>query len=283
MKKEESIYFHFDDAARRRLKLLRNKKEAQVNQMRREISVLLESGQDQTARIRVEHVIREDKMMAAFDLIRIYCQLIVARLPIIESQNYVDQTSNIVFQFRFAVRSSCPVDLKDAIASLVYASPRCGDVPELVEMLDKLSVLAPDGETKTKILRTIAEEHNVKWEPKSFEQNNEPASDLLSGPTTFVKESDRLPEPSRNNQLHDSTLHFTQADHRTSPGAERPVSPQVSGFNSGGERKQFFQGDSNNGIPRDGRKWNMNFTDATSAAQATAESAELASMAARAI
>ncbi|KAG6424093.1 hypothetical protein SASPL_114505 [Salvia splendens] len=275
-----------------RLKLLRNKKEAQVNQMRREISLLLESGQDQTARIRVEHVIREDKMMAAFDLIGIYCELIVARLPIIESQK------------------SCPVDLKEAIASLVYASPRCGDVPELVEvkkhftekygkdfiaraielrpecgvsrmMVDKLSVLAPDGETKTKILRAIAEEHNVKWEPKSFEQNNEPASDLLSGPTAFVKESDRLPEPSRSNQLHDSTLHFTQADHRTSPGTERPDSPQVSGFNSGGERTQFFQGDSN-GIPRDGQKWNMNFTDATSAAQAAAESAELASMAARA-
>ncbi|KAH6826787.1 Regulator of Vps4 activity in the MVB pathway protein [Perilla frutescens var. hirtella] len=82
-----------------RLKLLRNKKEAQVKQMRREISVLLESGQDQTARIRVEHVIREEKMMAAFDLIEIYCELIVARLPIIESQKYVDQLINIIFHF----------------------------------------------------------------------------------------------------------------------------------------------------------------------------------------
>ncbi|KAL1563294.1 hypothetical protein AAHA92_05780 [Salvia divinorum] len=275
-----------------RLKLLRNKKEAQVNQMRREISLLLESGQDQTARIRVEHVIREDKMMAAFDLIGIYCELIVARLPIIDSQK------------------SCPIDLKEAIASLVYASPRCGDVPELVEvkkhftekygkdfiaraielrpecgvsrmMVDKLSALAPDGETKTQILRAIAEEHNVKWEPKSFEQNNEPTSDLLSGQTNFVKESGRLPEPSRSTQLHDSTLHFTQVNHRTSPGTERLVSPEVSGFYSGGERKQFFQGDSNSN-PRDRQKWNMDFKDATSAAQAAAESAELASMAARA-
>lgn len=35
------------------MKLLRNKKEVQVKQMKREIAQLLESGQDQTARIRV--------------------------------------------------------------------------------------------------------------------------------------------------------------------------------------------------------------------------------------
>jgi hypothetical protein len=36
-----------------RIKLLRNKKEAQVRQMRREVAQLLEANQDQTARIRV--------------------------------------------------------------------------------------------------------------------------------------------------------------------------------------------------------------------------------------
>jgi hypothetical protein len=36
-----------------RIKLLRNKKEAQVRQMRREVAQLLEGNQDQTARIRV--------------------------------------------------------------------------------------------------------------------------------------------------------------------------------------------------------------------------------------
>lgn len=34
-------------------------------------------------------MIREEKMMAAYDLLEIYCELIVARLPIIESQKYV--------------------------------------------------------------------------------------------------------------------------------------------------------------------------------------------------
>lgn len=39
--------------------------------------------------IQVEHLIREEKMVAAYELIEIYCELIAARLPIIESQKYV--------------------------------------------------------------------------------------------------------------------------------------------------------------------------------------------------
>lgn len=37
----------------------------------------------------VEHVVREEKTMAAYEIIELYCELIVARLPIIESQKYV--------------------------------------------------------------------------------------------------------------------------------------------------------------------------------------------------
>lgn len=41
------------------------------------------------ALLQVEHVVREEKMMAAYELVEIYCELIVARLSIIESQKYV--------------------------------------------------------------------------------------------------------------------------------------------------------------------------------------------------
>jgi hypothetical protein len=36
--------------------------------------------------VQVEHVIREEKFMQAYDLIEVYCELIVARLSIIDSQ-----------------------------------------------------------------------------------------------------------------------------------------------------------------------------------------------------
>ncbi|GKE31395.1 vacuolar protein sorting-associated protein Ist1, partial [Tanacetum coccineum] len=99
-----------------RIKLMRNKKGAQVIQMKKELAQLLASGDDRTARIRVEHVIREEKMIGAYDLIEIYCELIVSRLPIIESQK------------------TCPMDLKEAIASVIFATPRCSDITELVDV-----------------------------------------------------------------------------------------------------------------------------------------------------
>lgn len=37
-------------------------------------------------RLQVEHVIREEKFMQAYDLLEVYCELIVARLSIIDSQ-----------------------------------------------------------------------------------------------------------------------------------------------------------------------------------------------------
>lgn len=168
--------------AKSRIKLMKNKKEIQLKQMKRDLAQLLESGQDQTARIRVEHVVREEKTMAAYEMIELYCELIVARLPIIESQK------------------NCPLDLKEAIASLIFAAPRCADITELQDvrkqftakygkdfanaasevrpncgvsrtLVEKLSVNAPDGPTKVKILTAIAEEHNVKWEPNWIKED----------------------------------------------------------------------------------------------------------------
>ncbi|KAL3532583.1 hypothetical protein ACH5RR_006104 [Cinchona calisaya] len=305
-----------------RMKLMKNKKEVQVKQMKRELAQLLESGQDQTARIRVEHVIREEKMMAAYELIDIYCELIVARLPIIESQK------------------NCPIDLKEAIASVIFASPRCGDIPELVDvkkhftakygkefvnaaielrpncgvsrlLVEKLSAKAPDGQTKVKVLTEIAEEHNIKWDPKSLGQSDVlPPDDLLNGPNTFEKSSavhaeappfvapDLQAPPSHSKVQNNQPLNFSEQNVGSSEGTQNFASrhnssssgrvsstPQAQMRPSGveaerGEVRQSFQGDESTSFS--GQSWNMDFKDAASAARAAAESAEQASMAARA-
>jgi hypothetical protein len=77
-----------------RIKLIRNKRDSQVKQLRKDIAQLLTSGQEPSARIRVEHVIREENIMAAYDMLELFCELIVVRLPIIDSQRL------------------CPMDLK---------------------------------------------------------------------------------------------------------------------------------------------------------------------------
>ncbi|KAF8036392.1 hypothetical protein BT93_C2182 [Corymbia citriodora subsp. variegata] len=307
-----------------RLKLLRNKKEVLVKQMRRDLAQLLESGQDQTARIRVEHVVREEKMMTAYELVELFCELIAARLNIIESQK------------------NCPIDLKEAVASVVFASPRCSDIPELMDirkhftakygkdfisaavelrpdcgvnrsLVEKLSAKAPDGPTKVKILTSIAEEHNIKWDPNSFGDNNaHNHEDLLNGPSTFEKASElqtqfsnfQMPDNERERSnvhvaprkvvkedasvnLHENSSRSSFGHQNIPPGyANVPTTSHPEPKTPGNAMEGAEAGHAN---PREGnvdymgrQNWNMEFKDATSAAQAAAESAERASMAARA-
>ncbi|XP_006646252.2 uncharacterized protein LOC102712877 [Oryza brachyantha] len=347
-----------------RIKLLRNRKEVQVRQMRRDVAQLLEADQDQTARIRVEHVIREEKFMQAYDLIEVYCELMVARMSIIDSQK------------------TCPIDLKEAIASVIFASMRCSDVTELVDVrkhftskygkefaaaalevrpdsgvsrlvIEKLSAGAPDTQTKIKTLTSIAEEHNIKWEPKAFEEKLQKQNDnLLHGTTTYsggniptrgsADSSSGMPTsqpaaPSysymESSNSHMPTAHsYSSAevpDNRApfvtanpngsmppsfaSPNASMPPSlqhgatayssaqipvPNSSSHVNAGRpdvsrphsqydtdttsgRKEFNQSRERKSSVS-GSNWNIEFKDATSAAQAAAESAEMASIAARA-
>ncbi|GFP79051.1 ist1-like protein [Phtheirospermum japonicum] len=181
-----------------RIKLLRNRREIQLKQMRREIAKLLETGQEATARIRVEHIIREEKMMAAQEIVELFCELITVRLPIIEAQR------------------ECPLDLKEAISSVCFAAPRCADLPELQQvqlmfagkygkefvtaatellpecgvnrqLVELLSVRAPAPDVKLKLLKEIAEEHELDWDPSASESELlKPHEDLLNGPTQTV-------------------------------------------------------------------------------------------------
>ncbi|KAL8102516.1 hypothetical protein AgCh_027133 [Apium graveolens] len=298
-----------------RIKLMKNKKGGQMNQIKNDLAQLLQSGQDRTARIRVEHFIREEKMVAAYDLIELYCELIAARLPIIESQK------------------NCPIDLKEAVASVIFAAPRCADVPELLDvkkhftakygkefvttalelrpncgvgrmLVEKLSAVAPDGQTKFKVLNAIAVEHNIQWDSKSFEENEtKPVDDLLNGPSTFKKASEmavEAPEIGVSNvqaapshDRHTKPSNFTESNTVSSNDSHNSLPVNRGGRNttatthsdlrhSGNETKvgsHSYAGDENYSSRQD---WNMEFKDARSAAQAAAESAEIASMAARA-
>ncbi|KAK2978597.1 hypothetical protein RJ640_028487 [Escallonia rubra] len=204
-----------------RIKLLRNRREIQIKQMRREIAKLLETGQEATARIRVEHIIREEKMMAAQEIIELFCELIAVRLPIIEAQRFY----LLCFLLsQHGDRMECPLDLKEAISSVCFAAPRCADLTELMQvqmlfaakygkeflaaatelmpecgvnrqLIELLSVRAPAPDVKLKLLKEIAEEHNLDWDASASETELfKPHEDLLNGPTQFVSGS-KLPLP----------------------------------------------------------------------------------------
>ncbi|XP_042030168.1 IST1-like protein isoform X3 [Salvia splendens] len=187
--------------------------------MRREIPKLLETGHEASARIRVENILREEKMMAAHELVELFCELIAARLPIMDAQK------------------ECPLDLKEANSSVCFAAPRCTDLPELHQvqtlfsdkygkefvssaaelisdcgvnrqLVELLSVRAPSPDVKLKLLKEIAKEHELDWDPSSSENDLlKTRDDLLDGPIRFV--SDPGPRAPFTNAHNDEAMSTT--------------------------------------------------------------------------
>ncbi|KAL6529225.1 hypothetical protein OROGR_014848 [Orobanche gracilis] len=154
-----------------RIKLLQNKRDVQLKLMRKEIVDFLQAGQEAIARIRVEHVIREQNTWEAYLILELFCELVLARVPILESQR------------------ECPIELREAVASIIFSAPRCSDIPDLLHVrnlfsvkygkefiaaaselrpdtsiIEKLSVSAPPPHLKLKVLKEIAREYNINWD-----------------------------------------------------------------------------------------------------------------------
>ena len=67
-----------------RLKMLQAKKNSLGQHQRREIATLLDKGKEESARIRVEHIIREDLLVETMEMLELYCDLLLARFGLIE-------------------------------------------------------------------------------------------------------------------------------------------------------------------------------------------------------
>ncbi|KAJ3090882.1 hypothetical protein HK102_002384 [Quaeritorhiza haematococci] len=159
-----------------RLKLLQQKK-ATINQSaRKEIASLLEKGKEESARIRVEHVIREDFNIEAMEILELYCELLLARFGLLEQMRHCDQA------------------IAEAVNTIIYAAPR-SEIKELYEVRDqlimkfgkefamaamenkndivnsrivhKLKVQTPDPILVNQYLKTIAKAYNVIWDFES--------------------------------------------------------------------------------------------------------------------
>lgn len=68
-----------------RLKMLQAKKTSLNQQQRREIGTLLEKGKVESARVRVEHVIRDDLVIEAMESLELYSDLLLARFGLLEA------------------------------------------------------------------------------------------------------------------------------------------------------------------------------------------------------
>ncbi|KAL6220774.1 hypothetical protein ACLB2K_008529 [Fragaria x ananassa] len=285
-----------------RIKLLRNKRQVVVKQMRRDIASLLQKGEDATARIRVEHVIREQNVLSANEFIELFCELIVSRLQIIAKQR------------------ECPADLKEGIASLILATPRCSEIPELVALrnifekkygrdfvaaatdlrpdcgvnrilIDKLSVRTPTGVVKLKIMKEIAKEYQVDWDTTECEQELlKPPEETIDGPRNFVSATS-LPLTTQSFESNKSETRLSSNSlRRTTAGGERETS-SMRRMSGGGERETSSFRRTSGGGDREtssfqrtssgGERGYLQFADSASAAAAAAKSASDAMAAAQ--
>eukprot|EP00126_Sphaerothecum_destruens_P001358 Sdes_comp14173_c0_seq1m3406 len=173
-----------------RLKMLRNKRGNQQAVQRKEIANLLEKGKDESARIKVEHIIREDFFMEAMDILELYCELLLARFGLIENMKY------------------CDAGIQEAVSTLIWASPRVqNDLREFSGIRDqlilkygkdfgmdvmenkdsvvneriihKLSIQTPDSYLVSQYLEVIAKSHNVNWVPPVVEFSTSFSDSLL--------------------------------------------------------------------------------------------------------
>ncbi|KAG0212400.1 hypothetical protein BGX28_006369 [Mortierella sp. GBA30] len=103
-----------------RLQMLQNKKNMLAQQHRKEIARLLEIGKEESARIRVEHIIREDFSSEALEIIELYCELLLARFGLLE------QIKN------------CDPAITEAVNTIIYAAPR-SEVKELLLVREQLT------------------------------------------------------------------------------------------------------------------------------------------------
>ncbi|GAB2226580.1 hypothetical protein Droror1_Dr00022391 [Drosera rotundifolia] len=155
-----------------RLAVFKNQRQVRCNISRSDVVQLLNLGYRDSALSRVELVIKEQNMLDAFTMMEGYCNVLIERVALIEHENY------------------CPEELKEAISSLMFASSRCGEFPELTElrsvlttrfgkefvaravelrnncsvnpkMIQKLSTRQPNMESKMKLLKEIAFENDV--------------------------------------------------------------------------------------------------------------------------
>ncbi|KAK9375753.1 regulator of Vps4 activity in the MVB pathway-domain-containing protein [Lipomyces chichibuensis] len=166
-----------------RLRHIQQKESALAKQQRRDIAQLLSNEKDESARIRIENIIRQEINVELLEILELYCELLLARIGLLEQ------------------RRECDPGLEEPVKSIIYAAGRT-DVKELLQVRDvliakfgkefardalenpatsvaprvykKLTIEPPSTELVTAYLEEIARTYRIPWsglpeaERKSF-------------------------------------------------------------------------------------------------------------------
>eukprot|EP00118_Oscarella_pearsei_P028498 m.2293 g.2293 ORF g.2293 m.2293 type:complete len:325 (+) comp8549_c0_seq1:42-1016(+) len=159
-----------------RFKHLEKKKTENAVKARKEIADYLAQAKIERAKIRVEHIIREDYLVEAMEIIEMYCDLLLARFGLIETMK------------------TCDEGLQESVCTLIWVTPRLStDVAELrlvseqltlkygkpfadmcranknglvnEKVVERLSVKAPPRSLVENYLVAIGKTHGIDYDP----------------------------------------------------------------------------------------------------------------------
>lgn len=154
--------------------MVQKRDEALAKAQRRGMAQLLEQGKTDSARIRVENIIRSDIITELHEVLELYCELLLARAGLLEAS------------------SACDPGLEEAVKSIIYAAPKT-EIKELQQVrallvekfgkefvmqamentdgkvsdrvVRKLNVAPPKEELVQGYLEEIAKAYGVDWPP----------------------------------------------------------------------------------------------------------------------
>ncbi|XP_057481782.1 uncharacterized protein LOC130768709 [Actinidia eriantha] len=186
-----------------RITVLKNQHQVRCSHARSDVAQLLKLSQQDRALLRVEHVIREQNMLDVLVVIENYCHHLIDGVLLVENNR------------------ECPDELNEAISSLIFASSRCGELPELQEikgiftsrygkefvaraddlrnncrvnlkMIQKLSTRQASLESRQKLLKQIASDNGITLhlEDNGYETTEEK--------NTIEKEKELQPNDAEN-------------------------------------------------------------------------------------
>lgn len=84
-----------------------------VKQLRDDVAELIRLGYEETAFNRADQIFTDENTMAVYEILEKYCEFLIINL------SYIRRNKD------------CPNDINEAVSTLLYASARCGELPEL--------------------------------------------------------------------------------------------------------------------------------------------------------
>lgn len=191
---------------------------------RRAMAQLLEAGKIDSARIRVENIIRSDITTELHEILELYCELILARAGLLDGP-------------------TCDPGLEEAIKSIIYAAPKT-EIKELntvrallaekygkqfvldamentgggvnEKVVKKLSVTPPKDELVQGYLEEIAKAYGVNW----------PKKDLGEAPPNFLDDDDDENPSGGQAQKNLEVPLVADPGQGSTPGASKEVETQ---------------------------------------------------------